>query len=167
MVPKMGAVHLHRFEEPNPLRLFLSAIQQERNHERVFANERVYLKPCLCHLAVRAIQPILIRAGTPPCFAADCVLSLGDNPSLWICHNGRDNRGRFLPYFAESIEIPALSGAGFSEFFLCSNVLQEGDRAAPVLCADRRAAPRSADALPRRQHVRERLIFSIYSGMSR
>jgi hypothetical protein len=114
-----------RFQEPNPLGFFFCPIQQKRNHERVFANERVYLKPGFGCLAVRAIQPILIGAGTPPCFAADRVLSLGHNPGFGIGNDRRDDADRFGVNRAEGIEIPALGGASFAHFSLRSNVLQE------------------------------------------
>jgi hypothetical protein len=116
---------LRRFQEPNPLGLFFCTVQQERNHESVLANERVYLKADFDCLAVETIKALLIWAGATPCFAANRVLSLCHSPGFRIGNDWRNDRDRFGANRAESVEIPALGGTGFAHFSLSSNVLQE------------------------------------------
>ncbi len=88
----------------------------------MLADKRINLEPKIKRLPIDTIQPLLIRARTPPGFPANDILSLCYNPGFRICDHGRDDANRFLPHFPKCVQIPALSGASFAHFPLCGNV---------------------------------------------
>ncbi len=114
-----------RFQEPKPLRFFFRPIQQERNHECMLADKRINLESKIKRLPIDTIKALLIRAGAPPRFAADHILSLRYNPGFRICDNRSDDTNRFLPHFPKCVQIPALRRASFAHFPLRGNMRQE------------------------------------------
>jgi hypothetical protein len=88
----------------------------------MLADKRIYLQAKIKSLPIDPIQPLLIRAGATPHFAADHVLSLSNCTRFRICDNRSNDGDRLRTHFPECVQIPALRGASFAHFPLCGNV---------------------------------------------
>jgi hypothetical protein len=121
----LGYRCLRRFQKPNPLGFFFCPLQEKRYHEDMLAHERVYRQAQLLRFAVDTIQPLLVRAGAAPGFAADRVAGLSDNPSLRIGDKRREQSNGFISHPFQIVEIPALRGASLSQLSLRGDMRQQ------------------------------------------